>query len=30
MLELGTYSGYSSLSMAAGLPEGGHIDTCEV
>jgi caffeoyl-CoA O-methyltransferase len=30
VLELGTYSGYSSLSMAAGLPKGGHIDTCEV
>jgi caffeoyl-CoA O-methyltransferase len=30
VLELGTYSGYSSLSMAAGLPEGGQIDTCEV
>jgi len=30
VLELGTYSGYSSLSMAAGLPEGGRIDTCEV
>jgi predicted O-methyltransferase YrrM len=30
VLELGTYSGYSSLSMAASLPEGGHIDTCEV
>ena len=30
VLELGTYSGYSSLSMAAGLPPGGHIDTCEV
>jgi caffeoyl-CoA O-methyltransferase len=29
VLELGTYSGYSSLSMAGGLPEGGHIDTCE-
>jgi caffeoyl-CoA O-methyltransferase len=29
VLELGTFSGYSSLSMAAGLPEGGHIDTCE-
>jgi predicted O-methyltransferase YrrM len=28
--ELGTFTGYSSLSMAAGLPEGGHIDTCEV
>jgi predicted O-methyltransferase YrrM len=30
VLELGTFSGYSSISMAAGLPEGGHIDTCEV
>jgi caffeoyl-CoA O-methyltransferase len=30
VLELGTYSGYSVLSMAAGLPEGGRIDTCEV
>jgi caffeoyl-CoA O-methyltransferase len=30
VLELGTYSGYSSLSMAAGLPPDGRIDTCEV
>jgi caffeoyl-CoA O-methyltransferase len=30
VLELGTYSGYSALSMAAALAEGGHIDTCEV
>ena len=30
VLELGTYSGYSSLSMASVLPPGGHIDTCEV
>jgi caffeoyl-CoA O-methyltransferase len=30
VLELGTYSGYSALSMAAGLPPGGHVDTCEV
>jgi len=30
VLELGTYSGYSSLSMAAGLPPVGRIDTCEV
>jgi caffeoyl-CoA O-methyltransferase len=30
VLELGTYSGYGSLSMAAALPPGGHIDTCEV
>ncbi len=29
VLELGTFSGYSALSMALGLPEGGHIDTCE-
>jgi caffeoyl-CoA O-methyltransferase len=29
VLELGTYSGYSALSMAAGLSEDGHIDTCE-
>jgi caffeoyl-CoA O-methyltransferase len=30
VLELGTYSGYSSISMAALLPPGGHVDTCEV
>src|ERR671937_431178 len=30
VLELGTSSGCSALSMAAGLPEGGHVDTCEV
>jgi caffeoyl-CoA O-methyltransferase len=30
VLELGTYSGYSALSMAAGLPDGGQIDTCEI
>jgi len=30
VLEIGTYSGYSSLSMAGGLPEGGRIDTCEL
>ncbi|MFN2470760.1 MAG: O-methyltransferase [Gaiellaceae bacterium] len=30
VLELGTYSGYSALSMAAGLPEDGQVDTCEV
>jgi len=30
VLELGTYSGYSSLSMAAGLPARGRIDTCEL
>jgi caffeoyl-CoA O-methyltransferase len=30
VLELGTYSGYSALSMAAGLPADGRIDTCEL
>ena len=30
ILELGTYSGYSSISMAAGLPPGGEIHTCEI
>ena len=30
VLELGTYSGYSALSMAAGLPADGLIDTCEL
>jgi caffeoyl-CoA O-methyltransferase len=30
ILEIGTYSGYSSISMAAALPAGGRIDTCEV
>ena len=27
VLEIGTYSGYSAISMAAGLAEGGRIDT---
>ena len=30
VLEIGTYSGYSAISMAGGLPEGGRIDTCEL
>ena len=30
VLEIGTYSGYSALTMAAALPEGGRIDTCEL
>ena len=30
VLEIGTYSGYGALSMAAGLPSDGHIDTCEL
>jgi caffeoyl-CoA O-methyltransferase len=30
VLEIGTFSGYSALSMAAGLPPGGRILTCEI
>jgi caffeoyl-CoA O-methyltransferase len=30
VLEIGTFSGHSALSMAAALPEGGRIDTCEL
>ena len=30
ILEIGTFTGYSALSMAAGLEEGAYIDTCEV
>ena len=30
VLEVGTYSGYGTLSMAAGLPPDGRIDTCEL
>jgi predicted O-methyltransferase YrrM len=30
VLEIGTYSGYGALSMAAGLPPDGRIDTCEI
>jgi caffeoyl-CoA O-methyltransferase len=30
VLEIGTYSGYSALSMARALTPGGHIDTCEI
>ena len=30
VLELGTYSGYGTLSMAAALPPDGRIDTCEI
>jgi caffeoyl-CoA O-methyltransferase len=29
VLELGTYSGYSALAMASGMPPGGEIVTCE-
>ncbi|HEY5295783.1 MAG TPA: class I SAM-dependent methyltransferase [Gaiellaceae bacterium] len=30
VLEIGTYSGHSALSMAAALPDGGRIDACEL
>jgi caffeoyl-CoA O-methyltransferase len=30
VLEIGTFSGHATLSMAAALPADGHIDTCEV
>src|SRR5262249_60054110 len=30
VLEIGTFSGYSALSMAAGLAGDGRIDTCEL
>jgi caffeoyl-CoA O-methyltransferase len=30
VLELGTFTGYSALSMAAALPDGGRIDTCDI
>jgi caffeoyl-CoA O-methyltransferase len=30
VLEIGTYSGYSALSMAQALPAGGRIITCEL
>jgi caffeoyl-CoA O-methyltransferase len=30
VLEIGTYSGYSALSMAGALPAGGRIVTCEL
>jgi caffeoyl-CoA O-methyltransferase len=30
VLEIGTFSGYSALAMAAGLPPGGSIVTCEL
>ena len=30
VLEIGTYSGYSALAMAAGLQDGGEVITCEV
>lgn len=30
VLEIGTFTGYSAMAMAAALPEGGRIVTCEV
>jgi len=30
VLEIGTYTGYSALSMAAGLPEDGELITCDI
>jgi caffeoyl-CoA O-methyltransferase len=30
VLEIGTFGGYSALSMAAGLPPAGHITSCEI
>jgi caffeoyl-CoA O-methyltransferase len=30
VLEIGTFSGYSALSMASGLPPGGRITSCEL
>ena len=30
ILEIGTFTGYSALSMAEGLPDGGKLLTCEI
>ena len=30
VLELGTFTGYSAICMASGLPEDGHLDTLEL
>ncbi len=30
VLEIGTFTGYSAICMALGLPENGHIDTLEI
>lgn len=30
VLEIGTFTGYSALSMAAGLPDDGELVTCEI
>jgi caffeoyl-CoA O-methyltransferase len=30
VLEIGTFTGYSAICFAEGLPEGGHIDTIDI
>jgi caffeoyl-CoA O-methyltransferase len=30
VLEIGTFSGHSAIAIAAALPDGGRIDTCEL
>lgn len=30
ILELGTFTGFSAICLASGLPEGGHLDTLEL
>ena len=30
ILELGTFTGYSAICLASGMPEGGHLDTLEI
>ena len=30
VLEIGTFTGYSALAMAGGLPEGGKLITCDI
>lgn len=30
VVEVGTFTGYGAMSMAAGLPEGGRVVTCEI
>ena len=30
VLEIGAFTGYSTICLASGLPEGGHVDTLEI
>lgn len=30
VLEIGTFTGYSAICLASGLPEGGHVDALEI